>query len=343
MVNFEEMLGRSVNLQEMLKGAAVAEDVLKNLQELQADIAALLAAERGPENKQPLPDYLLELLTATLREYQIESGVVAEIGGSKNSFMHKLGTFDVRFLSIFPSSDPEYIVADICNCPHVPSESFDLVFSTSVLEHVGNLHDAAREITRILKPGGITMHAVPFSYFPHGAPEDYWRLTTTALEKLFAELAVIDCFYYAGNRRRNNVGTPVTPVDKDGGPKFSPDAFGGWRENWSTVFVGRKLPDGRERLTERRVKQVLIDMIKGLIERGATDDEAVARALSLIHHVSFTEYGRIVIQKDPKPQKLFGLDQASLKEMWRKRNKNTFRPSAGRPNLMAMLSHAGLV
>jgi SAM-dependent methyltransferase len=42
-----------------------------------------------------------------------------------------------------------------------PDGTFDLVFSTSVLEHVQNLEECLSEIHRILKPGGISMH-----YFP---------------------------------------------------------------------------------------------------------------------------------------------------------------------------------
>jgi SAM-dependent methyltransferase len=342
-VNFEDLLGRSVSLQKSLEEADVGEDILQNLRGIQTDIAALLAAERGSEDKRPLPDYLFDLLRATLRKNRIRSGLIAEIGGSKNSFLPRLGKFDVRYLSIFPSNDPQYIVADICNCPQVPSESFDLVFSVSVLEHVQNVHDAAREITRILKPGGITMHAVPFSYFFHGAPEDYWRLTTTALETLFAELEPIDCFFYAGNRRRNNLGSSGTRVDQDGGPKFAPDAFGGWRENWTSVFVGRKVPNGAELLLERRMKQTLVNVIKGLIERGASEDDAITRALLVIRHISFNEHGRMIVDKEPKEQRLFDVGFTELKELWIKRGKKTFRPSAARPTLMALLTHAGLV
>jgi len=337
------MLRRSLSLDKLLQGTNPNEEVLENLRNLQADIAALLTAERGPEGKLALPDHLFQLLRTTLRQQKIRSGVIAEIGGSKNSFLHRLGKFDVKFLSIFPSDDPKYLVADISNCPHIPSESFDVVFSTSVFEHVRQVHDAAREITRILKPGGITMHAVPFSYFFHGAPEDYWRLTTTALESLFEELVTIDCFFFADNRRRNNLGSSANRVDQDGGPKFAPDALGGWRENWFSIYIGKKVPDGAERLHERRLKQVLVDIIKGLTEREVPEDEAIARTLSLIGHISFNENGRIIISQEPQPREMFGIDLPTLKEIWAKRSKATVRPSNGRPNLMAMLSHAGVV
>jgi SAM-dependent methyltransferase len=337
------MLRRSLSLSAPLENANADEETLGNLRELQADLAALLSAERGPEDKVALPEYLFNLLKTTLRQQKIRTGTIAEIGGSKNSFMQKLGKYDVKFLSIFPSEDPKYLVADICNCPHIPDESFDVVFSTSVLEHVRQVHDAAREITRILKPGGITLHAVPFSYFFHGAPEDYWRLTTTALETLFEELVTIDSFFFADNRRRNNLGSPANRVDADGGPKFAPDALGGWRENWFSIYIGKKMPDGAERLHEKRLKQALVDIIKGLVERQLPEPDAIARAHQLAGHISFNEYGRLVLSAAPQPREMFGIDEPTLKEIWAKRSKATVRPSTGRPNLMAMLTHAGLV
>jgi SAM-dependent methyltransferase len=182
----------------------------------------------------------------------ISSSTVAEIGGAKNSMMDRLDNFEIRYLSLFPSADPRFVTADITNCPHVADESFDGIYSISVLEHVPRIYDAAGEIMRLLKPGGITVHAVPFSYFFHSAPVDFWRLTTTALETLFAELTTIDCFFYSDNRRRNNLGSPANRVDQDGGPQFAPDAFGGWRENWFTVYVGRKVKNGAGLFLVRR-------------------------------------------------------------------------------------------
>ena len=44
-------------------------------------------------------------------------------------------------------------------------EEFDLVVSTSVMEHVQNKQDAFLEIYRILKPGGYAAHAFPSKFF----------------------------------------------------------------------------------------------------------------------------------------------------------------------------------
>ena len=343
MVSLKEMHDRCTALRHALGNLEVDPQILADIEGLQRDVAALLAAERGRDDKRALPEYLLDKLRDALDKYDVRSGVIAEIGGSKNSNIHRLRNFEPRFLSIYPSSDPRYIIADITNCPQVPDNSFDVIVSLSVLEHVTRIHDACREITRLLKPGGITAHAVPFSYFFHCSPVDYWRVTPTALEALFEELVPIDSEFFSDNRRRNNIGSPSNRVDQHGGPQFSPDAFGGWRENWFTVYIGRKLYDGAERLVERRTCQTLIDLIKGLIEKGRGEDEAIGAALKVMPHVSFDPYGRVVVASTPAARPLAMRSPDRVKEMWRRRSKNSIRPSRGYHNLMAMLAAAGVI
>jgi SAM-dependent methyltransferase len=45
--------------------------------------------------------------------------------------------------------------------PEVPTENYDLAFSNYVLEHVKNLPEAAKEIYRVIKPGGIFVVSTP--------------------------------------------------------------------------------------------------------------------------------------------------------------------------------------
>jgi SAM-dependent methyltransferase len=51
-----------------------------------------------------------------------------------------------------------------------PDESFDFVFSSNVLEHVGDLSALNREIRRVLRPDGVAVHVLP----THA-----WRFWTT--------------------------------------------------------------------------------------------------------------------------------------------------------------------
>jgi SAM-dependent methyltransferase len=68
--------------------------------------------------------------------------------------------------------------------------SFDAVFSLSVLEHVKDPFACAREIARVLKPGGNLMCAVPLLQPVHGYPHHYYNMTAQGLRNLFPDITV---------------------------------------------------------------------------------------------------------------------------------------------------------
>lgn len=71
-------------------------------------------------------------------------------------------------------------------------ESFDAVISIAVLEHVRDPFACAREIARVLKPGGRLMCSVPFLQPVHGYPHHYYNMTGQGLRALFDRSLVID-------------------------------------------------------------------------------------------------------------------------------------------------------
>ena len=64
-------------------------------------------------------------------------------------------------------------------------ESFDAVISLQVLEHVKDPFLSARELLRVLKPGGTLVVAVPFLQPLHGYPHHYYNMTATGVQNLF--------------------------------------------------------------------------------------------------------------------------------------------------------------
>jgi len=64
-------------------------------------------------------------------------------------------------------------------------DAFDVVFTLNVLEHVNDPWGCAREIMRVVKPGGIVYAVVPFLQPVHGYPEHYFNMTTSGLRRLF--------------------------------------------------------------------------------------------------------------------------------------------------------------
>jgi len=64
-------------------------------------------------------------------------------------------------------------------------DSFDAVFSLDVLEHVTDPFAAARELARVLRPGGKLLVDYPFLQGVHGYPHHYFNATRMGLRQLF--------------------------------------------------------------------------------------------------------------------------------------------------------------
>jgi SAM-dependent methyltransferase len=78
--------------------------------------------------------------------------------------------------------------------------SFDTVLLTDVLEHIPEPTHLMSEIARILRPGGKLILGVPFFYWLHEVPHDYYRYTEFALRRFcqLSGLRVIDIVAYGG-------------------------------------------------------------------------------------------------------------------------------------------------
>lgn len=68
--------------------------------------------------------------------------------------------------------------------------AFDAVHCNAVLEHVKDPFACAREIVRVLKPGGDLMCCVPFLQYYHGYPHHYFNMTHQGLAELFRDMDI---------------------------------------------------------------------------------------------------------------------------------------------------------
>lgn len=122
---------------------------------------------------------------------EVKPKTVVEIGSGQGICSDKLGEFKGHYIGIEPSKyliqrahelyrhkpNREFLVGDAYSTP-LNDGIADAVFSVCVWFHLNDLHKAAREVSRILKPGGafliITGH--PDSY-------DLWRSFFQNLEE----------------------------------------------------------------------------------------------------------------------------------------------------------------
>lgn len=86
---------------------------------------------------------------------------------------------------------PVDIVADATALP-LRSAAVDRVASNSVLEHIAYPHEVLAECHRVLRPGGVMVHVMPFVWWLHGYPDDYVRLTPPFFERVCVEIGFVD-------------------------------------------------------------------------------------------------------------------------------------------------------
>jgi ubiquinone/menaquinone biosynthesis C-methylase UbiE len=134
-----------------------------------------------------------------LHDIARQSTRILDVGGGR-PFQKRLAEYrellrgiEYVTLDIDPSTKPD-IVGDAHALPF-DDGSFDAVLHSSVLEHLHSPWIAAREMYRVLRPGGCVLGVVPWIYPYHareGHYHDYWRFTQDGLQRLFADFRTIE-------------------------------------------------------------------------------------------------------------------------------------------------------
>ncbi len=114
----------------------------------------------------------------------LEIGSGGSLYGYNNLFPN-LTTVDVD-----PKRSPD-VVADAHNLPF-DDESFDIVLSVDVLEHLRDPRQAISEMKRVLKKEGRVILTTRFVYPIHDSPHDYWRFTKYGMQELFKDWEIIE-------------------------------------------------------------------------------------------------------------------------------------------------------
>jgi SAM-dependent methyltransferase len=116
-----------------------------------------------------------------------EDAVCIAIGGGPTRADDRLVNVNI---GPFPNVD---VVGDAHELPYADS-SVDAIHCEAVFEHLHSPHLAAREVFRVLKPGGRAYVCTPFLQAYHGYPHHYQNFTLTGQVNLFerAGLRVVE-------------------------------------------------------------------------------------------------------------------------------------------------------
>jgi SAM-dependent methyltransferase len=113
-------------------------------------------------------------------------GWVLDCGaGSRSDWSPNVVNFEIV---AYPSTDVLGVAEEL----PFKDNSFDGVLSLDVLEHVKDPFKAAREIARVLKPGGQLYCVVPFLQPFHGFPHHYYNMSYQGLGNLFSSYLKVD-------------------------------------------------------------------------------------------------------------------------------------------------------
>jgi ubiquinone/menaquinone biosynthesis C-methylase UbiE len=103
-----------------------------------------------------------------------DGAVVLDLGGGRNCAYAKdvEPAGRIKIIAVDISADElalnkdvaETRVADVAEHLPMPDGSVDLITSQALLEHVDGVPAAIREMARVLRPGGTTLHLVPCRY-----------------------------------------------------------------------------------------------------------------------------------------------------------------------------------
>lgn len=132
-----------------------------------------------PNSKLLFEKYALPLFRNDMR--------VLEVGpdATPSGYCRIVGNSSIQWegVDMCPSPGLTWVAPDEYHFP-VPDNSFDVVLSGQVLEHVRKAWVWMREVARVCKPGGLVITINPVNWAYHEWPVDCWRIYPEGIRAL---------------------------------------------------------------------------------------------------------------------------------------------------------------
>jgi SAM-dependent methyltransferase len=152
------------------------------------DSSRVPVPEFGPVDRgNPYPPFFLDLLGTMAPD-----AVVLDAGGGDR----QVGDERLFNLEYLPYTAPDVYGDGLC----LPfqDDSFDLILSQAVLEHVPDPQRAVDELHRVLKPGGTMYVEIAFTQPLHAVPSHYFNVTPFGAEHLFRGWRSVNVTWFGG-------------------------------------------------------------------------------------------------------------------------------------------------
>lgn len=134
--------------------------------------------------------------TEVQKRLPLMTGIVYDLGCGTRPYEHDImqnadGYVGVDWSNTLHALHAE-IVADLNQPLPIESSVANTVVSFQVLEHLSEPQTMVNEAFRILRGGGRVIISVPFQWWVHEAPYDYFRYTRYGLEHMLAKAGFVD-------------------------------------------------------------------------------------------------------------------------------------------------------
>jgi len=120
-----------------------------------------------------------------------------DVNGSCRPLFTRTG-WQYEGLDIAPGENVD-IVIDVDKYDWQLGKKYDVVISTSTMEHVEDLKAFSQEVAKVLKPNALVFLSAPWDWHPyHKHPKDCWRIAQDGMQWLMTKvmgLTIVELYY----------------------------------------------------------------------------------------------------------------------------------------------------